>query len=126
MEKGLKILIVILALLIIVLGLKTMIDPTSMIEKWGMDPIGNTGLNSLRSMFPGILLGGGAMMITGVWKRDTTWFLATALMMAIVAFGRLLSFVLDGFDSSSVPPTVYEIVVVFLMIFAHKKFRDSK
>jgi hypothetical protein len=125
MNKALKIFIIILALPIIVLGLKTMIDPASMIAKWGMDPIGNTGLNSLRSMFPGILLGGGIMMIFGVWRKDTTWFLATAFLMLVVAFGRVLSFVLDGFDSASVPPTVYELVVAAVMIFAHKRLKGS-
>ena len=124
MKKGIKILIIILAIPIIMLGLKTMFDPTSMIDKWGMTPMGNTGLNSLRSMFPGILLGGGSMMIIGVWKNNTTWFLATALIMLVVAFGRILSFSIDGFDAASLAPTLYEVVVAVLLIFSHKKLNE--
>ena len=125
MQKGLKIFVIVLALPVIVLGIKTMFDPISMITRWGMDPVGNTGLNSLRSMVAGILLGGGVMMTLGVWKENTTWFLAAALLMLIVAFGRLLSFGLDGFDSASIPPTVYEIVAASVMIFLDRKLSKS-
>ena len=121
MQKALKVIILLLALPILILGLKTMFDPVSMVEKWGTTPIGNTGLNSLRSMFPGVLIGVGLMMIIGVLKKNTTWYLASALIMFVAAFGRILSFGLDGFDSISVPPTVYEIVVGLILIFAHKK-----
>ncbi len=71
MNKGIKIFIGLLSIPLFVLGLKTMFDPTSMIEKWGMDPLGLTGLNSLRSMFPGILVGSGLMMQMGIWKKNT-------------------------------------------------------
>ena len=65
-NKGLKIFIGLLSIPLLVLGFKTMFDPTSMIEKWGTDPLGLTGLNSLRSMFPGILIGSGLMMQLGI------------------------------------------------------------
>ena len=121
MNKGIKIFIGLLSIPLFVLGLKTMFDPTSMIEKWGMDPLGLTGLNSLRSMFPGILVGGGLMMQMGIWKKNTTWFLAAALLMGVVAFGRILSFAIDGFDPASVPPTVVELLALAVLVFADKK-----
>jgi hypothetical protein len=40
MNKGIKIFIGLLSIPLFVLGLKTMFDPTSMIEKWGMEPRG--------------------------------------------------------------------------------------
>jgi hypothetical protein len=82
---------------------------------------GLTGLNSLRSMFPGILVGSGLMMQMGIWKKNTTWFLAAALLMGVVAFGRILSFAVDGFDSASVPPTVVELLALAVLVFADKK-----
>ncbi len=121
MNKGIKIFIGLLSIPLFVLGLKTMLDPTSMIEKWGMDPLGLTGLNSLRSMFPGILVGSGLMMQMGIWKKNTTWFLAAALLMGVVAFGRILSFAIDGFDPASVPPTVVELLALAVLVFADKK-----
>jgi hypothetical protein len=121
MNKGIKIFIGLLSILLIFLGLKTMFDPTSMIEKFGMDPLGRTGLNSLRSMFPGMLIGSGLMMQLGIWKKNTTWFLAAALLMGVVAFGRILSFTVDGFDPASVPPTVLELVALAVLMFADKK-----
>ena len=121
MQKALKIIILLLALPLIALGLKTMIDPVSMTEQFGMSLTGNTGLNSLRSMFPGVLVGSGMMMIIGVWKKNTTWFLAAAVIMLVVAFGRILSFGLDGFDSSSLPATIFEVVVGMVLIFSNKR-----
>ena len=126
MNKGLRIFITLLSIPLIVLGLKTMFDPTSMIEKWGMEPLGLTGLNSLRSMFPGVLVGSGLMMLMGIWKRNTTWFLATALLMGVVAFGRILSFALDGFDSASVPPTVVELLALAVLVVADKRLGSGE
>lgn len=125
MNKGIVIFIGLLSIPLFVLGLKTMFDPTSMIEKWGMDPLGLTGLNSLRSMFPGILVGSGLMMQMGIWKKNTTWFLATALLMGVVATGRILSFAVDGFDPASVPPTVVELLILAVLVFADRKLGDQ-
>jgi hypothetical protein len=121
MDKGIKIFIGLLSILLIVLGMKTMFDPTSMIERFGMDPLGLTGLNSLRSMFPGMLIGSGLMMQLGFWKKNTTWYLAAALLMGVVAFGRILSFAVDGFDPASVPPTVLELLALVVLMVADKK-----
>ena len=120
-KKALQILIITLALQILFLGLETMFDPISVVEKWGISPIGNTGLNSLRSMFPGVLIGSGLMMIIGVWQKNTTWFLAAALIILVVAFGRIFSFGIDGFDSSSLPAMIFEIVVGILLLYSNKK-----
>jgi uncharacterized membrane protein YoaK (UPF0700 family) len=125
MNKGLNILIGLISLLLLVLGLKTMFDPTSMIEKWGMDPIGLTGLNSLRSMFAGVLVGGALMMQLGIWKKNTTWFLAAAVLMAVIAFGRILSFALDGYDHASLPPTVVELFALVVLVFADRKMASK-
>ena len=126
MLKGIKILIILLTLPIIILGVKTMFDPTSMIEKWGMTPIGNTGLNSLRSIFPGVLLGSAFMIILGFWKNNVTWFLATSLLLLVVAFGRLVSFLIDGFDLDSLPQTIYEIGLAILLIYYTKLINNLK
>jgi hypothetical protein len=125
-NKGLKIFIGLLSIPLFVLGLKTMFDPTSMIQKWGMDPLGLTGLNSLRSMLPGVLVGAGLMMQMGIWKKNTTWFLAAALLMGVAAFGRILSFAIDGFDSASVPPTIFEVLVLPILVLAHKRLGNGK
>ena len=91
-----------------------------------MDPLGLTGLNSLRSMFPGILIGSALMMQIGIWKRNTTWFLATALLMGVVAFGRLLSFAVDGYDPASLPPTVVELLILAVLVFAARKLAATQ
>lgn len=98
-----------------------MVDPNGMTETLGLKPLGATGLNNLRGVFPGVLLGSGLMMILGLWKKNTTWFAATVLIMAVVAAGRVASFGLDGFDSASLPPLVYELVVVILLVFADRR-----
>ena len=41
--------------------------------------------------------------------------------MGVVAFGRILSFTVDGFDPASVPPTVLELVALAVLMFADKK-----
>ncbi len=83
LKKGWKLTIALLAVLVLLLGLRTMFAPSD--GAFGVELEGVTGLNSMRSMFPGVLLGSALMMAVGLWKNDTTWVLATAPLMGVPA-----------------------------------------
>jgi len=126
MNKILRTAIVVLSIPLLTLGLKTLLAPLSMAQIVGMEPSGLTGLNSLRSMFPGVLMGSAFMMLAGLRTKDTTWFRAAALLMGVVAFGRVLSFALDGFDAASVQPTVIELVILLVLVAADMRFTGER
>jgi len=123
MNNVIKILIVIPALLLLALGLKSMFLPMEMAEKFGVEPLGPNGLNTIRGHLGGTLLTAAALMFIGLLSKNTTWFLATAVFMGLVAVGRAVGFAVDGIAPEAIPPLVIEIIIIGVMMAAHKKLK---
>ena len=121
MNTALKALIALLCLPLLVLGLSAMFNPSSVIEKFAVVPLDAHGWNTVRADIGGLLLGIALLMLMGLWRKNTTWFLAAALLSGIVAVGRLVGLAFDGADMAVVPPLVVELVIVGVMLTAHRK-----
>lgn len=117
MEIFQKILISAISLLLLGLGLKSMFNPRSMIQNFSVTPDGAAGLNTMRGVIGGFFLGSFAMLITGLIREETIWFLPVAILLAAVAMGRLIGLVVDGFHKNVVPPLVLEIVMIGFLIW---------
>ena len=127
MNNAVKVLIVVLCLPLIALGVGAMFNPAVMSGNFAVDPRGIPGLSTIRGDIGGLLLGSAILMLVGIWRGNTTWFLAAAVMMSTVAFGRLVGFVVDGLDAAVAPAFVIEIVITAVMITVHRRYSaDSK
>jgi len=91
---------------------------------YGLDPQGSHGLNTIRYL--GGLPLGMMMMVVGLWRRNTTWFLAAALVVTTAAFGRLASFIFNGVDAADVAPVIMELLLAGLMLLANRKLKLEK
>ncbi len=125
MNNAIKILIVLLCLPLLGLGLTAMFSPLSVVEKVAVQPQGTHGLNTIRADIAGLLLGTVLMMVLGLLRRNTTWFLAAAVMMGVVAFGRLVGFAMDGLSTPAIPPFAVEVLIVSVMLVAHRRFTSN-
>lgn len=127
MSKALQIIIGILAALTLLQALWMAFDPQMTQAAMGIEATnGNLlGLSSLRADVAGLFLGLGVMLALGLWQRNSTWFLAVALLMGTIAFGRLVGFVADGVTGMAVTNFVIEIVVIGLMWLAHRQLSEG-
>ena len=127
MNKALQIIIGILAALTLLQALWMAFDPQVTQDAMGIEATnGNLlGLSSLRAAVAGLFLGMGVMLALGLWQRNSTWFLAVALLMGTIAFGRLVGFVADGVTGLAVTNFVIEIVVIGLMWLAHRQLSEG-
>ncbi len=123
MNKALQIVIGILAALVLLQALWMVFDPQVTEDAMGIEATnGNLlGLSSLRGDIGGLFLGMGLMLALGLWQRNATWFLAVALLMGTIAFGRLVGFVADGVTGMAMANFIIEIVVIGLMWLAHRQ-----
>ena len=121
MDFALRIVIGLMSVLLSVLGLKAMFAPGSMIVELGVEPSGPRGLNTIRGDVGGVMVGSAIMMILGLALQDTAWFLAVAVLMAVVAIGRVAGLAMDGM-SDAVKPTVVELVLIAVLVAAHLRF----
>jgi hypothetical protein len=125
MVRLLRALVGLMALLFIGIALQFMLFPETAAERFALVPRGIQGLNTLRGDLGGLLLGGGVLMAAGVIYRQTFWWLAAAAIVAAIAFGRVVGFVFDGWQGNSLGEAVLELVIVILLLTAHRVCRQT-
>lgn len=102
------------------LGLGAMFVPDRMLDLLDLTPRGIYGYNTIRSDIGGLLIASGLLIIVGLLRRNTTWFLAAAVVMGVLLLGRAVSFAADGVTPAAVPAIVVEVVVTAVMLIAHR------
>ena len=118
MTSLLKGAVALLGLTFVALGLGLALSPTSMEAQFGLHPDGIVGLGTLRGNLGGLFLGTAAMLGLGLWRRNTTFFLAAAALLGAVALGRVVGFAADGVSVDSVAPLFIELIAVAGLLVA--------
>lgn len=122
MEMSLRIVVVLIGLLLAFMGLNLMFDPLWGAELMGLTPIGELGLNSLRGDLGGMFLGATVLLSIALIQGRAEWFLAVAVLMAAIALGRIVGFVLDGNPGDATLAAFgLEIVITAVLILASRK-----
>ncbi len=119
MELALQILVGLATLMLLGLGTTSMFAPRRMVKNFAIEPIGAPGLSTIRSVIGGLFLASVAMLAFGIFSGQTISFVAVALLLGVVAFGRIVGIVTDGFDKAVVPPLVVELVIMAVLLTAH-------
>lgn len=130
MKKATKIYLNIISLLLLMLGAMSFFDPTGemFVMKFGIipDPAHPVhGLNTLRGFFAGAICSFGLMILLGYKTLNRAWFDAVALMMALVIFGRIFAFFVDGFDPLSLAGLIGEAVTIPVLLYAGKSLKNA-
>ena len=119
MLLGIKIVVGLFALLFALMGANLMFNPAAAAEGFFLSPIGEAGLNNLRGDFGGMFIGCSLFLILGLVQNRGLWFQAVALLMALIAAGRLIGFALDGApQSASITAFAVEVVMAAVLVFA--------
>ena len=119
MELTLQILVGLATAMLLGLGTMSMFAPRRMVKNFAIEPIGIAGLSTIRSVIGGLFIASVAMLTFGLATGQTLGFIAVALLLGVVAFGRIVGIVTDGFDKAVVPPLVVELVIIAVLLSAH-------
>lgn len=119
MELTLQIIVGLASLMLLGLGATSMLSPRSMVKNFAIEPIGVAGLSTIRSVIGGLFIASFAMLMMGLIAGQTAGFFAVALLLSVVAFGRILSIIADGFDKAVVPPLLVELVIIAVLLVAY-------
>ncbi|UZD90497.1 DUF4345 family protein [Cognatishimia activa] len=121
MELTLQILVGLATLMLTGLGTMSMFAPKRMVKNFAIEPIGTAGLSTIRSVIGGLFLASVTMLLLGLFGGQTIGFVAVALVLGVVAFGRVVSLVTDGFDKAVIPPLVVELVIIAVLLTAYSQ-----
>ncbi|MEM9435158.1 MAG: DUF4345 family protein [Pseudomonadota bacterium] len=119
MELTLQIFVGLATVMLLGLGTMSMFAPRRMVKNFAIEPIGTAGLSTIRSVIGGLFIASVAMLVFGLVTGQTLGFVAVALLLGVVAFGRIVGIVTDGFDKAVVPPLVVELVIIGVLLAAH-------
>lgn len=130
MNKAIKVYLIFISLLFLMLGAMSFIDPAGemFVMKFGVipDPAHTAhGLNSLRGLVGGAVFSYGLMILLGYMSSNRTWFDVLALSMALIVFGRIIGFFIDGYDPLSLPGLIGEVHIIPVLLYAAKNLKDS-
>ena len=117
MNKWIRILIVLPALLFVVMGLRWATDPGWAADQLGMTLMTGAGLSAQIGDVGGMFLSMGIMMLVGSATANRVWLCAPALLLGLIATFRVIAWVAHG--AALTPDTIaVEVIVASLLLFA--------
>lgn len=119
MELTFQILVGLATLMLAGLGTMSMFAPRRMVNNFAIEPVGTAGLSTIRSVIGGLFIASVAMLAIGLITGQTLGFIAVAILLGVVAFGRVVGIVADGFDKAVVPPLLVELVIITVLVTAY-------
>ena len=119
MELIFQTLVGLAGLVLLGLGAMSMFAPKRMVKNFAIEPIGAAGLSTIRAIIGGLFLASVALLVSGLITGQTLAFIAVAVLMGVVAIGRVVGIVADGFDKAVVPPLVVELVIIAVLVSDH-------
>lgn len=120
-----KILPGILALAFLALGLLFMFNPAATLDRLQLAPQGLDGWANIRSVNGGLFIGMGMLLVHGVLKSERMLIRVVGILLGIIALGRIVSLVLDGFAGHLIAPILVEIVLVAICFFAASQYEGD-
>ena len=127
MDMTLKIIVGLIALLLLFMGANLMFAPVSGAEGFSITAVGADGLNTIRGDLGGMFLAGGALLVLGLVQGRSEWFLAVAVLMAFIATGRLVGFVMDGGPGAQpLQGFIGELIITAVLVFASRRLGPAR
>lgn len=120
MQKPLKIIITLPAILFAFMGLRWMVNPEAAAVGQFMPLLDGTGLSSQIADLGALFLGMGTMILLGLITQNKTWLQAPIILLLMVAFMRVTAWLFHD-ATLMVPMIVVELVVAALLNHASKK-----
>ncbi|MBO9449850.1 DUF4345 family protein [Tropicibacter sp. R16_0] len=119
METTLNVLVILATLMLSGLGIMSMFAPRRMVANFAIEPVGTAGLSTIRSVIGGLFLASVALLVIGLTTGQTLGYVAVAILMGVVAIGRIVGLLADGFDKAVLPPLVAELVIIAVLTTAY-------
>ncbi len=124
MNKVLKVIVALPAILFIVIGVRWLVAPAAVAAEFGMPLLEGLGLSTQIGDLAAFFVGGGVMILLGLITQRNTWFLAVALILSLTAVFRLVAWQVHG-AAFAAEQIAVEVVVSALLLFAASRTGGS-
>jgi hypothetical protein len=125
MNKVLKVIVAVPAILFLVIGLRWLVAPAGVAAEFGMPLLDGLGRSTQIGDLAAFFIGAGAMILLGLLTGQKTWLLAPALLLVLTAVFRVLAWALHDASFAATQIAV-EVVVAGLLMYAAAKTVESR
>lgn len=104
--------------LFVIIGVRALIDPQSIISQFELGRQGVTGMSAIRADMGGFFIGTGVAALVGLFPGKRQWLLGAAGMVALAFTGRAIGLMSDGLTANIAQSMIIEAISVALLVAA--------
>lgn len=120
MDKALKLLILVPAILFVVTGVRWLVAPAGIAPDFGLALQEGMGLSTQIGDLTSFFLTLGSCMLIALISGRRIWLYPAMMLLTIAATGRIVAWLLHG-ASLAVGPIIVELVVASILLLASRR-----
>jgi hypothetical protein len=120
MNKVLKLLVLLPAILFVVTGIRWLVAPAAIAPNFGLTLAVGVGLSSQIGNMAGFFLTLGSCMLIALISERRSWYYPPMMLLAITALGRILAWLLHDATLAG-SQIMVEVVVAFILLVASRR-----
>lgn len=124
MNKVLRIVVALTALLFVALGIRWLIDPTGSAADLGMPLLDGIGRSTQIGDLGAFFFSGGVMVLMGLLTDRRSWFYAPTILIASTAVFRVIAWLAHD-AAFATQQIAVEVVITVLLIAAAMRLADK-
>jgi len=124
MNKALKVILVLAAILFIVNGVRWLVAPAGIAPMFGLDLATGIGLSSQVGDMSAFFLTLGACMLIAVISGRRSWYYPPMMLLGITAIGRILAWLVHG-AAFATDLILVEVVIAIILLIASRRLPES-
>ena len=120
MNKVLKLLVLLPAILFLVTGIRWLVAPAEIAPNFGLTLADGIGLSSQIGNMAGFFLTLGSCMLIALISERRSWYYPPMMLLAITGLGRVLAWLLHDATLAG-SQIMIEVVVAFILLLASRR-----
>lgn len=121
MDKGIRIVVVLMGLLALLAGLGFIFTPTQMEAEFSVVASRLDGLGTIRGDLGGMFLMAAGFILYGSRPGNSAWLVVPIVLLITVLFGRTVHIIVDGISQPAIRSTLVEIFALLFLDFARRR-----
>lgn len=119
MNKVLKLLVLIPAIIFVVTGIRWFVAPAEVASSFGLAPSEGIGLSSQVGNLASFFITLGSCMLIALITELRSWYYPPMMLLAITAVGRIVAWLLHG-ATLAVSQIMVEVTVALILLLASR------
>ena len=121
MDKGIRIVLVLMGLLALLAGLGFVFIPIQMEAEFSIVASRVDGLGTIRGDLGGMFLMAAGFILYGSRPGKSGWLVVPMVLLITVLFGRTVHIIVDGISQPAIRSTLVEIFALLFLYYARRR-----